>query len=77
MGKLSENTEQISFKHDAFCVAGGLDEVVESIKSRAKMENIPIIFALGRRDLAYCVFRKVPVSCMAVLNYGGAEVRYL
>ena len=41
----------------------------------AREQEIPFVFALGRKALGRCVNKLVPVSVVGIFNYFGAEVR--
>lgn len=70
-------------KFDAFsslivyCVAGGLDEALYNVIAMAREQEIPFVFALGRKALGRCVNKLVPVSVVGIFNYSGAEVHPL
>ncbi len=53
---------------------GGLDDVVEELRSLAEASGAGVVFALGRRRLGRACLRKVPVSCVGVMNHQGSEV---
>lgn len=57
------------------CVAGGLDEALYNVIAMARDQEIPFVFALGRKALGRCVNKLVPVSVVGIFNYSGAEVR--
>lgn len=59
-----------------FCVAGGLDEALYNVIAMAREQEIPFVFALGRKALGRCVNKLVPVSVVGIFNYSGAEVRH-
>lgn len=40
----------------------------------AREQEIPFVFALGRKALGRCVNKLVPVSVVGIFNYSGAEV---
>lgn len=40
----------------------------------AREQEIPFVFALGRKALGRCVNKLVPVSVVGIFNYFGAEV---
>lgn len=42
----------------------------------AREQEIPFVFALGRKALGRCVNKLVPVSVVGIFNYSGAEVRH-
>lgn len=56
------------------CVAGGLDEALYNVIAMAREQEIPFVFALGRKALGRCVNKLVPVSVVGIFNYYGAEV---
>lgn len=53
--------------------SGELDQVVAQLKELASVNGVPYVFALGRRQLGFALKKKVPVSCVGVLNYDGTE----
>ncbi|XP_063698560.1 selenocysteine insertion sequence-binding protein 2 [Culicoides brevitarsis] len=55
---------------------GGLDEKVQQMKSMCDECHIPYVFSLKRRKIGYLLFKKIPVSCVGVLNYDGCEELY-
>lgn len=57
------------------CFAGGLDEALYNVIAMAREQEIPFVFALGRKALGRCVNKLVPVSVVGIFNYSGAEVR--
>lgn len=59
-----------------YCVAGGLDEALYNVIAMAREQEIPFVFALGRKALGRCVNKLVPVSVVGIFNYSGAEVRH-
>lgn len=59
-----------------FCLAGGLDEALYNVIAMAREQEIPFVFALGRKALGRCVNKLVPVSVVGIFNYSGAEVRH-
>ncbi|KAK7079660.1 hypothetical protein SK128_023489, partial [Halocaridina rubra] len=52
---------------------GALDEVVEKMLNQAKENGVPVIFALSCRKIGLICKKKVPVSCVGIINYQGAE----
>ena len=56
---------------------GGLDEALNNIMSLSHEQNVPVIFALGRKALGRAVNKLVPVSVVGVFNYDGAEVKLI
>ncbi|TRY90173.1 hypothetical protein DNTS_033358 [Danionella cerebrum] len=63
---ISPNCEKIQAK-------GGLDEALYNVISMAREQEIPFVFALGRKALGRCVNKLVPVSVVGIFNYSGAE----
>nr|XP_006817601.1 PREDICTED: LOW QUALITY PROTEIN: selenocysteine insertion sequence-binding protein 2-like [Saccoglossus kowalevskii] len=63
---ISPNLERIQSK-------GGLDEALDVIISLAQEQDVPFIFALGRKALGRAVNKLVPVSVVGIFNYDGAE----
>lgn len=59
-----------------YCVAGGLDEALYNVIAMAREQEIPFVFALGRKALGRCVNKLVPVSVVGIFNYSGAEVMH-
>lgn len=57
-----------------FIFSGGLDEVVLQIRDDGKFQQIPVIFAVGRRQLGFALKKKVPISAIGIINPEGAEV---
>ncbi|XP_072040506.1 uncharacterized protein [Amphiura filiformis] len=66
---VSPNLERIQAK-------GGLDEALNTIMSLSHEQDVPVIFALGRKALGRAVNKLVPVSVVGVFNYDGAEDMY-
>lgn len=54
--------------------AGGLDEALYNVIAMAREQEIPFVFALGRKALGRCVNKLVPVSVVGIFNFSGAEV---
>lgn len=50
-----------------------LDETIKGIKTSCNDQQIPIVFAFQRRELAYILYKKASVSCVAILDYDGAR----
>ncbi|TMW47098.1 hypothetical protein DOY81_007811 [Sarcophaga bullata] len=50
-----------------------LDETIERIKTSCNDQQIPIVFAFQRRELAYILYKKASISCIALLDYDGAR----
>lgn len=65
---LAPNCEKIQAK-------GGLDEAINRIIQHSMEQNVPFVFALGRRALGRAVNKLVPISVIGIFDYSGAEVR--
>ncbi|XP_068131520.1 selenocysteine insertion sequence-binding protein 2-like isoform X2 [Hyperolius riggenbachi] len=63
---ISPNCEKIQSK-------GGLDEALYNVIAMAREQEIPFVFALGRKALGRCVNKLVPVSVVGIFSYSGAE----
>ncbi|XP_029430806.1 selenocysteine insertion sequence-binding protein 2-like isoform X2 [Rhinatrema bivittatum] len=63
---ISPNCEKIQSK-------GGLDEALYNVIAMAREQEIPFVFALGRKALGRCVNKLVPVSVVGIFNYAGAD----
>ncbi|XP_015198523.1 selenocysteine insertion sequence-binding protein 2-like isoform X2 [Lepisosteus oculatus] len=63
---ISPNCEKIQSK-------GGLDEALYNVIAMAREQEIPFVFALGRKALGRCVNKLVPVSVVGIFNFSGAE----
>ncbi|KAJ8393113.1 hypothetical protein AAFF_G00067960 [Aldrovandia affinis] len=63
---ISPNCEKIQAK-------GGLDEALYNVIAMAQEQEIPFVFALGRKALGRCVNKLVPVSVVGIFNFSGAE----
>lgn len=55
---------------------GGLDETVRQVKEEGRLQQIPVIFAVGRRQLGFALKKKVPISIVGIINPEGAEELY-
>jgi len=54
---------------------GGLNDSLDELKRLAAESECPVVFSLGRWKLGKACRRPVAISCVAVLNYHGANVR--
>lgn len=52
---------------------GGLDETIIEIREEGRTQQVPVIFAVGRRQLGYTLRKKVPISVIGIINAEGAE----
>ncbi|KAJ8249365.1 hypothetical protein GJAV_G00233990 [Gymnothorax javanicus] len=66
---ISPNCEKIQAK-------GGLDEALYNVIAMAREQEIPFVFALGRKALGRCVNKPVAVSVVGIFNYSGAEALF-
>lgn len=66
---LAPNLDRIKSK-------GGLDDAIDTILKLAMEQNIPCVFALGRKPLGRVCYKQVPVSCVGIFNYSGSEKNY-
>lgn len=55
---------------------GGLDQTVVHIREEGRTQQIPVIFAVGRRQLGFALMKKVPISIVGVISAEGAEELY-
>jgi len=55
-------------------VVGGLDDALNLIINLCTEQDVPFVFALGRRSLGRACAKLVPVSVCGVFSYQGAEV---
>lgn len=56
-----------------FVYAGGIDITIAGMKTKCEEQEVPYVFALRRRKIGYILLKKVPVSCVGVINYEGTE----
>jgi len=52
----------------------GLDEVLNGIIETCHQQQVPFVFALGRRALGRACAKPVPVSVVGIFSYDGVEV---
>ncbi len=64
---LAPNCEKIQSK-------GGLDEAINRIIETSIEQNVPFLFALGRKGLGRAVNKLVPISVIGIFDYSGADV---
>jgi len=55
---------------------GGLDDAVTTLIKDAEAMNVSTIFSLNRRKLGKICIKKVPVSCIGIMNYQGSDENY-
>lgn len=56
-----------------FSFTGGLDDALNNILNLCNEQNVPFVFALGRRALGRACAKLVPVSVVGIFNYSGTE----
>lgn len=56
-----------------FSLTGGLDDALNNILNLCNEQNVPFVFALGRRALGRACAKLVPVSVVGIFNYSGTE----
>ncbi|XP_052097571.1 selenocysteine insertion sequence-binding protein 2-like isoform X1 [Mytilus californianus] len=66
---ISPNLEKIQSK-------GGLDDALNNILTLCNEQNVPFVFALGRRALGRACAKMVPVSVVGIFNYSGSEENF-
>jgi len=54
--------------------AGGLDDALNNIIEMSRQQDVPFVFALGRRALGRVCAKLVPVSIVGIFCYEGTEV---
>ncbi|XP_017863339.1 PREDICTED: uncharacterized protein LOC108613992 [Drosophila arizonae] len=54
-------------------IPGGLDDTIDELKSVCQQQNVPYCFSLMRRELAHALYKRAQISCVAILNYDGAN----
>jgi selenocysteine insertion sequence-binding protein 2 len=64
---LAPNCEKIQSK-------GGLDDAINNIIKSSIDQDVPFLFALGRKGLGKAVNKLVPISVVGIFDYSGAEV---
>lgn len=55
---------------------GGLDDTIEELKLVCQQQQVPYCFSLMRRELAYALHKRAQISCVAILDYDGANDTY-
>lgn len=41
-----------------------------------KDQQIPVAFALQRRQMAYALYKKALIGCVGIINYDGSQVLF-
>ncbi|XP_023173243.2 selenocysteine insertion sequence-binding protein 2 [Drosophila hydei] len=52
---------------------GGLDDTIDELKSVCQQQKVPYCFSLMRRELAYALHKRAQISCVAILDFDGAN----
>merc|ERR1712240_211677 len=55
---------------------GGLDDAVSKLIADSNTQEIKTVFGLNRRKLGKLCLKKVPVSCIGIMNYQGSDENY-
>jgi len=55
---------------------GGLDDAVGKLIADAELMGVPVIFGLNRYKLGRTCLKKVPISCIGILNYQGSDENF-
>ncbi|EDW93194.1 selenocysteine insertion sequence-binding protein 2 [Drosophila yakuba] len=56
--------------------ACGLDETIEGLKFQCQQQQVPYCFPLPRRELSYALQKRAQISCVAILDFDGANATY-
>ncbi|XP_017135627.1 selenocysteine insertion sequence-binding protein 2 [Drosophila miranda] len=51
----------------------GLDETIDGLKDLCQQQKVPYCFSLLRRELSYALQKRAQISCVAILDYDGAN----
>lgn len=54
----------------------GLDETIEGLKTLCQQQRVPYCFPLVKRELSYALQKRAQISCVAILDYDGAQEVY-
>jgi len=55
---------------------GGLDDTVTKLIKDSEVQEVNTVFGLNRRKLGKLCLKKVPVSCIGIMNYQGSDENY-
>uniref|UniRef100_A0A1B0AKK4 Ribosomal protein eL8/eL30/eS12/Gadd45 domain-containing protein n=1 Tax=Glossina palpalis gambiensis TaxID=67801 RepID=A0A1B0AKK4_9MUSC len=61
---------------DPFAGQAGLNQSIASIKALCKDQQIPVAFALQRRQMAYALYKKALIGCVGIINYDGSQALF-
>lgn len=56
-------------------ISDALHCVIKEVVEIARKEDVNYYFTLSRRKLGNIMLKYMPISCVGILNYEGAEVR--
>ncbi|EDX09679.1 selenocysteine insertion sequence-binding protein 2 [Drosophila simulans] len=54
----------------------GLDATIEGLKFQCQQQKVPYCFPLLRRELSYALQKRAQISCVAILDFDGANATY-
>ncbi|XP_022213921.2 selenocysteine insertion sequence-binding protein 2 [Drosophila obscura] len=54
----------------------GLDETIDGLKELCQQQTVPYCFSLVRRELSYALQKRAQISCVAILDYDGANATF-
>ncbi|XP_034657678.1 selenocysteine insertion sequence-binding protein 2 [Drosophila subobscura] len=54
----------------------GLDETIDGLKDLCQQQTVPYCFPLVRRELSYALQKRAQISCVAILDYDGANATF-
>lgn len=57
-------------------ILDGLDGLVQKLKAKCDEDEVPYLFSIRRWKLGRIMLKKVPVSCIGIINYDGAEQHF-
>jgi len=55
---------------------GGLDDAITRLVQDSKSQEVSTVFGLNRRKMGKLCLKKVPVSCIGIMNYQGSDENY-
>ena len=56
------------------CCTGGIDDAVDQILVECIEQQVPVVFAMSRRRLAFVLKKNHKIGCVGIFSYDGAEV---
>ncbi|KAH8361495.1 hypothetical protein KR084_006017, partial [Drosophila pseudotakahashii] len=54
----------------------GLDDTIEGLKFQCQQHKVPYCFPLLRRELSYALQKRAQISCVAILDFDGANATF-